>query len=387
MVEKKYNSIKKLKGNLKNEYMFGRIEQFAIELLCLYLYDIYGIIGEILLNVSVEHSSIYNLNKIVLDILECTNYDNFIIRIEKLEKALKAIERDSEYFELKSNELNYILRFIKFIIMNGKTIGVNQLSLPLFSYYDNKVISSDELGTMIDLYEKSNLLKRFISFDYSSLSTGEKNLLVFYSRLYEVISNNKYANKLNDNIILLLDEPDVTFHPEWSRRFIDSLITFLEDIFGKDKNIKVIITTHSPFIVSDIPTDKIIFLEYDKDALEREIIYKSNYEEQTFASNIHDLFSKSFFLEYTLGEFSRKKIIEIVNILQDKELELNEEEQDRISKTIDLIGEPILKGKLQQLYFEKIKTENNIDKEIKLLEEKINELKRQKNLGDYYDKD
>ncbi len=381
----KYQKLVKEKFDLARTLLsrFREVENkniyYAIDVINFYLYDIYGLVNSILSEQEKPEPIFQEIKNYLLQILESSNIDNLIAKLKKLTSLLsKHEEIKDEYFELKSIEVNYIIEFVNFIIKFGRPIKHNEINLPLY-------VDVDNVSRIIDAYYNSNLLKRYITFDYSQLSTGEKNLLVFYSRLFQLVSTNKYNTKIKNNIVFLLDEPDVTFHPEWSRRFIDSLVIIINDLLP-EKNVKVIITTHSPFILSDIPSENVIFLKYLKERSKRLIIYRSNEDGQTFANNIHSLLSDSFFLEYTMGEFSRKKIISIIDRLQSNNIKIGIDELTDIYKVIQVIGEPILKRKLLQLYNERLNNSYTIEEKIKNLQEQILLLEKQRNIGENYDK-
>ena len=71
------------------------------------------------------------------------------------------------------------------------------------------------------------------------------------------------------------------------------------------KNLHIIIASHSPFILSDLPKENIIFLEEGKQV-------KPFKGKQTFGANIHTLLSDGFFMsDGLMGEFAKGKIEEI----------------------------------------------------------------------------
>ncbi len=53
--------------------------------------------------------------------------------------------------------------------------------------------------------------------------------------------------------ILLMDEPDASLHPSMSKKFLD----IIQNVFVKEKKVKVILTTHSPSTVALAPEDSI----------------------------------------------------------------------------------------------------------------------------------
>jgi predicted ATPase len=81
---------------------------------------------------------------------------------------------------------------------------------------------------------------------FSSLSSGEKSFFsdtVILSK--EIKDFLKYKDDKN-SLILILDEPETTFHPQWQKKYIDYLISLINKNFTG--NAHIILTSHSPFI-------------------------------------------------------------------------------------------------------------------------------------------
>lgn len=57
------------------------------------------------------------------------------------------------------------------------------------------------------------------------------------------------ASTISDNSIVLLDEPELSLHPQWQEDFLPLIKT----VFSGYKNCHFIVATHSPSIVSSIP--------------------------------------------------------------------------------------------------------------------------------------
>jgi predicted ATP-binding protein involved in virulence len=171
------------------------------------------------------------------------------------------------------------------------------------------------------------------------------------------------------NIILLIDEGEITLHPNWQKEYIKFLIHFLKDNFHQ--NLHLILTSHSPFILSDIPKEHIIFLEKGKQ------VYPFKESEQTFGTNIHTLLSHGFFMNKGLvGEFAKEKIQYVINILNEEIP--NIEKSDEMQHIISCIGEQFLKKKLQQKYDDVFLDEIARNEKIVLLERQIERLKNVK---------
>ena len=190
---------------------------------------------------------------------------------------------------------------------------------------------------------------------YENLSSGEKTLFSQFVNLFTAIIESKQKE-----YVLFLDEPDNTLHPQWQKEYINLLLEFLKANF-QDKIFHCIITSHSPFLLSDIPKQNIIFLDKEENGNCKvlnhdEVLSKK----QTFGANIHTLLSDSFFMEDGLmGEFAKNKIQEIMDFLNNiKTIEKISTKEEHIKQVIESIGEPFLKQKLLDMYYTKYKDES-----------------------------
>lgn len=185
--------------------------------------------------------------------------------------------------------------------------------------------------------------------------------------------------KLRENILLLIDEIDLYLHPAWQQKIITTLINELNECFP-DNVFQIVFSTHSPIVLSDMPTQNCIFLKKDHTG----IIMKKEVK-QTFGCNIFNLYKDAFFLENgnTFGEYSRTFINNIA-----KEIKTGKfDDKENINRLIDLIGEPIIQNHLRKLINEpkknKLDSSQNeemirfLEKQKREIENKINELKKQ----------
>ena len=199
---------------------------------------------------------------------------------------------------------------------------------------------------------------------YTDLSTGEKHL---QKLIYTLID---YIDKSNENnILVMIDEIELYLHPQWQKKYMQLLLDSLTEIFKIDSSKKIcfILTSHSPFIISDLPKQNILFLN-------GKIKMK-----QTFGANIHTLLSDSFFMEDGLmGEFAKGKIDKAIKLLnQDK---LNEKDLKYCEQIISIIGEPIVKNQLQRMLdskrLKKIDEIEVIKKNMEVMQKRLDELEK-----------
>ena len=233
--------------------------------------------------------------------------------------------------------------------------------LTKYEYTDNEIwiekdltsidISIEIENPLLELLNINNIVRvDFLnsssdSYNYFSLSSGERNYIeIFVTYLYHLISENK-KEKYNRKIFFLFDEIDLGLHPSWQKRLIRDIIDFANEYF-KD-SIHFVFTSHSPFLLSDIPKQNIIFLDKDEKG-NCKVVDGLKEKKQTFGANIHTLLSDSFFMEDGLmGEFAKGKINKAI-VLLNKE-NLDEEELKYCEQIISIIGEPIVKNQLQRM--------------------------------------
>ncbi|GAB3928124.1 AAA family ATPase [Larkinella terrae] len=206
--------------------------------------------------------------------------------------------------------------------------------------------------------------KNFISISWRNISSGENALMDLYSRLY-FAKNYKLKEQIKKRslniqtknqevdpitfLYILIDEGEVGFHPQWQSQYLYNLTNFIRHLFS-EYEVQVILTSHSPFIVSDLPKENLIFLKKENGNCK---VVSFN-EEQTFAANIHTLLSNQFFMQDgVVGKFAKTKLHEELKPLLDKNQKNVDE--DRLRKIIALIGEPVLQSKLTEILNSKLK--------------------------------
>lgn len=201
------------------------------------------------------------------------------------------------------------------------------------------------------------------------LSSGQENHLFQFATFYNILKN---AYNLKDNITILIDEGETTMHPNWQRGYIKYYINFLEKNF-KNKNFHLIFVSHSPFILSDLPKENVIFLKNGKQV---------NPNINTFGANIHTLLSHGFFMDGGLmGEFAKDKIDEIIKLLNSPN-KLTVKEIQNCENIISIMGEPIIKNQLRRMLdtkkLKKLDEIDDIKKNIEEMQKRLEELENDK---------
>lgn len=182
---------------------------------------------------------------------------------------------------------------------------------------------------------------------FYKLSSGERQFLFMMSSIIYHVMNIKSvptSRVAYRYLNIVLDEVEMCFHPEYQRTFIYNLLNAIERLhLNTYCSFNIVITTHSPFLLSDIPQSNVLYLENG------EVVDKSKMQ-NPFAANVNDILYQSFFLSNGfMGEFAKKKIIKIVN-----ELNNNKVDKQKARELVDLVGEPILKERLKELIEESL---------------------------------
>ncbi|TDE29311.1 hypothetical protein E0I61_09105 [Flavobacterium ranwuense] len=246
--------------------------------------------------------------------------------------------------------------------------------------------------------------------DFKILSSGEQQFIhSIQSILYHIININSVFKSKNEKIKynflnIVLDEIELYFHPEFQRKFISELLEGIKSLNIKNINgINILFSTHSPFILSDIPHQNILKLCNGEN-----LKFDSDYK--TFGANIHDLLANDFFMkDGFMGEWAKKKIEEVIVFLNfkyfEKRIQTNGEESltnfeieefnqlknqightekssikidfDYCNNFINLIGEPIIKYKLKSM----MEDVYEVEFKEKTAKEKIFEIAKQAGLN------
>lgn len=206
------------------------------------------------------------------------------------------------------------------------------------------------LNHFMQQYEAINSISNFIKVNWDGLSTGEDTILSLYARFFSL---KQQLNSNSKNMIIILDEIEHSLHPEWQRQLIKNLVEYFPYIFSEFESIQIVLATNVPFLIADIPTNNIIYLEKNNEQFK--VSKKSDLISQTFAANIHNLLINNFFMDSTIGEFAAFKIQRLIEILNSdsKNNEFYNYRHD-INNMIETIGEPIIKNKLKMMYSKKL---------------------------------
>jgi len=124
----------------------------------------------------------------------------------------------------------------------------------------------------------------------------------------------------NSNSLFLLDEPETHFNPDWRASFISTLRDSLaKDEKGKNYMRELLITSHSPFIVSDCKEDNVLVFKKDK---KTGVVIVNRPGFNTFGASVNQITIQLFNRVDTIGDLANEKVLEFEKRIQtDEDLE------------------------------------------------------------------
>jgi len=156
---------------------------------------------------------------------------------------------------INNNLFSTNLTFLYFQYHNRIKLGLETIEAPWETF--NKIIeaanfkyrlnipelSNEKIDCKIELFdiENGNII------DVNHLSSGEKTIMSLLLALYNSKTDTQFPQ------VLIFDEPDSSLHPSMAQQMLD----VLQNVFVKEKGVKVIITTHSPSTIALSPESAI----------------------------------------------------------------------------------------------------------------------------------
>lgn len=248
-------------------------------------------------------------------------------------------------------EEDYFLKILE-NIKEDYIVGNKYLEIP---YQKNETFAKE-------ISEERRIRYQFFKYTFKEeFSSGEFILLYLLKEIFG-LKNKISLNKEGKNIIFFLEELESFLHPEWQRRVIELLKIIAENCpWLGERKLQIILTSHTPLLIGDIPKGNIKRIE--------------NFEikdltENPFGDNLLKIFKFQFNLESLFGEFTREKIKKYAKKLKENG-QLLPEEKEEVQFLINNIEEPLIRSSLKELYEKTLSKKERI----KLLEDEIKKLK------------
>lgn len=184
--------------------------------------------------------------------------------------------------------------------------------------------------------------------DLSLISAGQLQYVHTMSNIVYHIENLlsiKEKSRVKYHCVnIMMDEIELCYHPEYQRTFVYELVNTIKRLKLNEKcGINILMSTHSPFILSDIPHSNVLYIDEGKDVSKECGI-------NTFAANVNELLNRSFFLSNGfMGEFAKEKIVSLINYLKNLQ---NDDywTEEKAKQVIELVGDEVIRYQLKELY-------------------------------------
>ena len=202
-------------------------------------------------------------------------------------------------------------------------------NIKTFRTFDNRFcIDSTDMLPIKEFYKNYRIttfgLTDYLQFSWG-ISSGELAYIALFSRIYAIKSylkikfQNGYSRLPYNDYLFLLDEVDMCLHPEWQREYIQNLTNFLSSVLQDESwrneqskpRVQIIVATHSPIILSDIPRQHVLLIDGGKAVVPRD---------ETFAANIFNLYNNNYIFQKgifgtIMGRYSEKILSDITNLM------------------------------------------------------------------------
>ncbi len=146
----------------------------------------------------------------------------------------------------------------------------------------------------------------------------------------------------NRRSLLLLDEPETHFNPSWRAKFIKILNDSIKAGSPKDTNVHllkdIILTSHSPFIISDCMPDNVVFFKRNEETKLLEAKKASEMGFNTYGTSVEIILDELFDYNQSIGDLSNDVLKKI-----DFDSIKTREDVERTKKLFRHLGESIEK--------------------------------------------
>lgn len=276
-----------------------------------------------------------------------THDEKFYKRINSI---VKALYNDKSHIALK---IHQCISFINsgYFTRKSKTLTIDDYLSSLSRYtYDNvfKALPPAYFKIELTMTQGAEPNKKVVvrkttteEFHFSQMSSGERQLMNSMSYVLYHIKNIQSIKPDADrvpyhHINLVFDEAELYFHPEYQRYLVRRIIDMLYWCHidrRRIRSVNIILATHSPYVLSDVFTEKSLYLKAGK---------YENVHEQSFGANYYNMLQDSFFFEESpMGEIATDRIQKWID--------------DRDYSKAAFVGDPVIKR-----YLENQKKDRNV---------------------------
>ncbi|WP_215191838.1 AAA family ATPase, partial [Exiguobacterium sp. s7] len=221
--------------------------------------------------------------------------------IEDIEYFINNISRDRS--KIKLNNKNCLEYLISFDNSKSKKYELSEDYNVLLKLIELKLIKSP----ILKFYKDDD-------FEFEYASSGEKHLLFTLINI---------AAELKENSLVLIDEPELSLHPNWQMNYINAL----KVIFSRMKSCHFIMATHSHYLVSDLEkaSSSLVHLKLLKE--DKHLYREANLLDfNTYGLSAENILYNVFGVRTTRNLYFEIDLRELINLIS-----INSKDFDRIT--------------------------------------------------------
>lgn len=181
-------------------------------------------------NKDISITNYMNLNKEIIYMDDPFILDDLIKPQWHIVSRQKFDHRQDLLQKLANNQKNEEFSFVDEVIVQKK---LEKILKVIQNVCDGSLVS-DETNRFVYKTDRLNG-----SLDMVNLSTGMKNFII----LQQLLQN----GNIDENGIIILDEPEIHLHPEWQLKFAEIIV-----LLQKEFNMNILLNTHSPYFLNAI---------------------------------------------------------------------------------------------------------------------------------------
>lgn len=179
-----------------------------------------------------QYSAIEGELELVLNTLKCFYLTDkrILMRNKEQRKRLENADTDSTMENLAKKIAEIVARGD-----NERGISFFQDLVKYFKFADKEIMLDERFGIRFKMNNASRTI-----IPVTSLSSGEKHVLL---QLFELIFDGKAGD------LVMIDEPELSFHPAWLNVFISILERIQNFKFEEGRQMQIVLATHSTMLV------------------------------------------------------------------------------------------------------------------------------------------
>lgn len=235
-------------------------------------------------------------------------HDDFTYSKRSQNNPLWSIPHYNNNFRGNSKKISDTTEYLNNVAKNKLTHKARSTSKILsIDLFDNNLSEEEfEIIRQLEYLDIINIDGIIINKNNSTLSLSD----ISSGEFHLIISMIGIFSKIENNSLILIDEPEISLHPNWQMQYI----SFLKKVFSKYSSCHFILTSHSHFIVSDLEGESSSVTALNRNE-ESKSLESRLLEINTFGWSAEDVLYNIFNVRSSLNYFLQADLTELLGII------------------------------------------------------------------------